>query len=320
MRSLKFSLLFLFIHLASSTRADDPNFLREMDIIYHKQDGFALTMEKVSPKSEPNGAAVIFVMSGGWFSNHDFTQPHDAAELPGFSKEHASELLQRGFTLFYVVHGTQPKFTIREIHPQISAAVRHIRHNAGRYKIDGNRIGIMGGSAGGHLSLMQGTKGEPGEANPSSPAQQSSKVQAVVAYFPPTDFVNYGKENVFFDKVVREVIPGGKNPFMQALDFLEFDAENIRLNKVTDKARLGEHYKEIAPLYHVTADDAPTLLLHGDADRLVPIQQSELIAAKFKEVGVPHKLFVKEGKEHGWSPDEAESKMIADWFDQHLAK
>ena len=85
--------------------------------------------------------------------------------------------------------------------------------------------------------------------------------------------------------------PDGKNPFLQALDFYEFDAVNIRLNKVTDAHRLADHYKEIAPLYHVTPDDAPTLLLHGDADRLVPIQQSKLIAAKFEEVGIPHRLF-----------------------------
>jgi len=302
------------------SNAAEPNFTRELDLIYHKQDGFALTMEKVAPAEDGNGAAVILVMSGGWFSNHDFTKPHDTTQLPGFAKPNAARLLERGYTLFYVVHGTQPKFTVREIHDQISAAVRHIRHHASEYRIDADRIGIMGASAGGHLSLMQGTKGEDGEANPDEQVEESSKVQAVVAYFPPTDFVNYGNTGVFFDEVVRTVTPGGKNPFLQALDYLEFDAENIRLTKVTDEARLAEHYQQIGPLYHVTPDDAPTLLLHGDADKLVPLQQSELITAKFKEVGVPHKLFVQEGGDHGWQANADESKMIADWFDDHLAK
>jgi acetyl esterase/lipase len=160
---------------------EEPSFTRELDLIYHKQDGFALTMEKVTPK-ERNSAAIILVMSGGWFSNRDFTRPHDKDQLPNTFKPNASELLERGYTMFYVVHGTQPKFTIREIHDQISAAVRHIRHHASDYEFDPGRIGIMGGSAGGHLSVMQGTKGEDRRANSDGPASESSKVQAVVAY------------------------------------------------------------------------------------------------------------------------------------------
>ena len=322
MRNTKSTVLSLSVLLVAGSwsYAEELSFTRELDVIYNKEDGFALTMDKVAPTEKNNGAAIILVMSGGWFSNHDFTKPHDKDQLPDFSKPNATELLERGYTLFYVVHGTQPKFTIREIHGQISAAVRHIRHNAAKYKFAPARIGIMGASAGGHLALMQGTKGEERKANSEGPASESSKVQAVVAYFPPTDFVNYGNAGVFFDRVVREVLPDGKNPFLQALDYLEFDATNIRLTKVTDEERLAEHYKDIAPYYHVTKDDAPTLLLHGDADKLVPIQQSELIVARFKEVGVPHKLFLKRGGDHGWQPTTVETQMIANWFDKYLTK
>lgn len=310
-------LILLFLP-ALPLRADEPSFARQMDIIYHKQDGFALTMEKVVPTEEANGAAVILVMSGGWFSNHDSTRPHDVTKLPNAFKQQATELLKRGYTLFYVVHGTQPKFTIREIHEQISAAVRHIRFNAAKYGIDPDRIGIMGGSAGGHLSLMQGTKGQDGKEEPQSQAEASSRVQAVVAYFPPTDFVNYGDTGVFFDDVVREVMPDGRDPFLQALDLFEFDAKNIRLNKVTDEKRLAKHYEDIAPYYHVTSDDAPTLLLHGDADKLVPLQQSQRIVARFEECGVPHKLYIKPGGDHGWQTTADEVQMVADWFDSRL--
>ncbi len=313
------SCLFLMLASTFSASADEPNFTRQLDIIYRKDGGFALTMDKVAPRDNRNGAAIILVLSGGWFSNHDSMRPHAEDQLPGFSKQTATELLSRGYTLFYVVHGSQPKFTIREIHDQLSAAVRHIRHHAADYQVDPERIGIMGGSAGGHLSLMQGTKGEEGAEDAANADGESSKVQAVVAYFPPTDFVNYGGDGVFFDQVVREVLQG-KNPFLQALDFLEFDAANIRLTKVTEEARLAKHYEEIAPYYHVTPDDAPTLLLHGDADKLVPLQQSERIVAKFEEAGVPHRLFLKEGGDHGWTTTPEESSMIADWFDQHLAK
>lgn len=302
-----------------SLHADEANFKRELDIIYHRQGGYALTMERLSPL-ERNGAAVVFVVSGGWFSNHDFTKPHDALRLPNNAQgPNITELLKRGYSVFFVVHGSQPKFTITEIHEQVSAAVRYIRRYAPKYHITPNRIGIVGGSAGGHLSLMQGTKGMDSESTPEGEAAESSRVQAVVAYFPPTDFVNYGREGVFFDVVVREVLDG-RNPFLQALDLREYDTSEIRIRKITDPDRLSHHYQDISPIYHVTADDAPTLLLHGDADKLVPLQQSEIIAARFKEVGVPHRLFVKEGADHGWAQSNEEAKMIADWFDKHLAE
>ena len=313
------SLLFISLLATSSTFAQDVPFERELDIIYHKQGGFALTMDKVVPKENSNHAAVIFVVSGGWFSDHDSIKPHQPNQLPGgYLKQQVSELLKRGYAVFYVVHGSQPKFTIREIHEQISAAVRHIRHHAGDYGINSNRIGIMGGSAGGHLSLMQGTKGKDGDVSPKDQSQASSRVQAVVEYFGPTDFVNYGAEGVFFDTVVRQVVTGGKNPFLQALDYYEFDATNIRLTKVTDPERLAQHYKDIAPYYHVTDDDAPTLILHGDGDELVPLQQSRRISIKLREAGVPTKLFVKKGAGHGWDTSDEEIQMIADWFDEYL--
>ena len=310
----------LVLSLAARGLADTPSFTREFDIIYHKQYGFALTMEKVTPRDNANGAAIIMVMSGGWFSNHNSTLPHEPDQLPEAAKQTATELVERGFALFYVVHGTQPKFTIREIHEQISAAVRHIRHHADEYQVDPKRIGIMGSSAGGHLSLLQGTKGQDGQAEAGGKASKSSRVQAVVAYFPPTDFVNYGQIGAFFDDVVRDVLPDGNNPFLQALDLLEFDEKEVRLTKVLDAERLAAHYRDIGPYYNVSADDAPTLLLHGDADRLVPLQQSQRIAAKFSAVGVPHQLFLKEGGDHGWPPSADEVQMIADWFETHLAQ
>lgn len=293
-------------------------FTREADVIYHKEGGYALTLERVTPAENANGAAVVMVVSGGWVSSHDFTQPHAADQLPGFLQVNAAELVRRGYTLFYVVHGSQPKFTIREIDAQLVAAVRHIRFHAAGYGVEPDRIGIMGGSAGGHLSLMRGTKGEEGLAEPTAPADTSSRVQAVVAYYPPTDFLNFGGDGVFFDQVVRRATPEGRNPYLQALDYLEFDAVEMRLNKVTDADRLAEHYEYVGPFYHVTEDDAPTLILHGNVDRLVPLQQSELIVERFKQEGVLHELYVKDGGDHGWVITPEEAQLVANWFDRHL--
>ena len=130
------SILIILISTVPCLSAKEPSFTRDFDIIYNRQDGVALTMEKVAPTQDLNGAAIVMVMSGGWVSNHDVTLPHNKDQLPRIFKPNAAELLRRGYTLFYVVHGTQPKFTIREIHEQVSSAIRHIRHHGADYKID----------------------------------------------------------------------------------------------------------------------------------------------------------------------------------------
>src|SRR5262249_746031 len=99
------------------------------------------------------------------------------------------------------------------------------------------------------------------------------------------------------------------------------DTEKRLFVPVTDKAKLLEIYRQISPITHVSADDPPTLIIHGDQDTVVPIQQSETIVAKFKAVGVPAELIVKKGAGHSW-PDLPEKDMptIASWFDKYLKK
>ena len=126
---------------------------------------------------------MILVVSGGLFSSHEAIQP-------AFIRP----LTDRGYTVFAVVHGSQPKYTIPEIVQDMNRAVRFIRHHAKDYRIDPDRIGISGASAGGHLSLMLGTAGDAGNPDAKDPVdRESSRVQAVACFFPPTDFLNYGK-------------------------------------------------------------------------------------------------------------------------------
>ena len=76
--------------------------------------------------------------------------------------------------------------------------------------------------------------------------------------------------------------------------------------------------KEISPIYYVTKDNAPVLIIHGDADELVPLQQSEIIIAKLKETGVPAELVVKKGGGHGWPTILADFVTLGEWFDKYL--
>ena len=296
--------LALGLGVISSVSAADPNYTRQEDVIYGRKHGTALTLDVFTPKGPANGAAVIMVVSGGWFSSHE------SINVPFFQV-----LLDRGYTVFAVVHGSQPKFTIPEAISDLHRAVRYVRHRAADFKIDPQRIGITGASAGGHLSLMQGMAGTAGQPDAQDPVErQSSRVHAVACFFPPTDFLNYGKEGE--NAMGRGILAN----YRAAFDIQEVDAKKKEFVPITDETRITEIAKQISPVYHVTADDPPTLIIHGDADLLVPIQQAQLIMAKLDEVKVPHELVTRPGVAHGWKDWVNETNLFADWFDKHLQK
>jgi acetyl esterase/lipase len=282
----------------------EPAYTRREDVIYARKFGTALTMDVFTPRQNVNGAAVIFCVSGGWFSDHR-----------GIPVGFFAEYIRRGYTVFAVVHGSQPRFTIPEVLEDMHRAVRYIRYHAADFHIDPERIGISGGSAGGHLSLMQGTAAREGDQIALDPVDRvSSRVQAVACLFPPTDFLNYGDKG----KVAlgRGTLENFKAPF----DFQEFDQITRSFNLVLDEGKRREIGRKISPVYHVSKKSAPALIMHGDADKLVPIQQAELFIARMKEAGVPAELVVKKGAAHGWPGLEKDVPILADWFDKYLAK
>ncbi|WP_435007926.1 nitrilase-related carbon-nitrogen hydrolase [Tundrisphaera lichenicola] len=284
--------------------AEDASYSRIEDVIYGRKFGTALTFDVFTPKKDAKGVGVVFAVSGGWYSSHE-----------GIPMGLIEPIVARGYTVFAVVHGSQPKFTIPEVLADMNRAVRFIRHHAQDYGIDPARIGIYGGSAGGHLSLMQGTAGDAGNPEAKDPVdRESSRVQAVACFFPPTDFFNYGKPGE--DALGRGILKDFAAPF----DFHVIDPARKKFVEITDEEKLQEIGRAIAPAYHVSPDDPPTLIVHGDADKLVPIQQAELIVEKLKEVGVPAKLVVKAGAAHGWPDMGSDLAAFADWFDLYLKK
>lgn len=281
---------------------DTSGFDHKVDVVYGRKFGVVLTMDVFTPRANANGAAIVWVVSGGWFSSHDSINPGGVAEL-----------LKRGYTVFAVVHGSQPRFTIPEIVADMNRAVRFIRYHAKDYHIDPDWIGITGALAGGHLSLMQGTAGDLGDQSAKDPVDQtSSRVQVVGCFFPPTDFLNYGKPGEI--AIGCGVLKGFKPPF----DFHEQDPTTKTFVRINDLDRILAIGRQISPVNHASSDDPPTLIIHGDADQLVPIQQAELILEKLKASGVETKLVVRKGGGHGWPDWGKDSAIIADWFDQHL--
>jgi len=287
--------LLLWILLLAATSAwaqTNVDYQRAEDVIYGRKNGTALTLDVFRPR-RPNGLGIILIVSGGWFSAHEAINP--AFFMP---------LLERGYTVFPVVHGSQPRYIVTEIEPDIHRAVRFVRHNAARFGVDPRRLGLTGGSAGGHLSLTMATQGRAGDPHAKDPVErESSEVQCVACFFPPTDFLNYGKLGE--DAVGVGTLKDFKPAFGPAADTPE------------GRQALG---REISPIYFVHSNMPPILIIHGDADTLVPIYQSESFVTRCEAVGSPVKLIVRKGKVHGWPDMAKDMELFADWFDQHLRR
>lgn len=265
-------------------RADDEVIITP-DIVYGHKFGLALTMDAFQPPRDANGVGVMFMVSGGWYSR--WQQPEQSRKL-------FEPLLDKGFTVFAVRHGSSPKFDIPEAVADVRRSVRFVRANAKRFGIDADRIGVFGGSAGGHLSLMLGTASSPGDPDAKDPLDRvSDRVAAVVAYFPPTD--------------IRPWVTDPKSKYYTNYPALRFDTKQA-----------GDY----SPLLQVSKDDAPTLLIHGDKDKLVPISHSERILAEFNEKKVPSELIVIEGAAHGFQGDDNRraQEALIQWFEKYLAK
>jgi acetyl esterase/lipase len=276
-----------------------------IEIIYGRKDGMALTMMAQPPAIASNGKAVIWVVSAGWTSDFNYVNLFKGLTRP-FS--------ERGYTLFYVMHGSQPRYAVPDAIPDLKRAVRFIRFHAAEYGIDPDHIGISGGSAGGHLSLMIGTTGDEGDPSANDPVNRvSSSVQAVACFYPPTDLLNWKSpgDNAVIKREIKE--------FQAPLDFVEWNPETLHYTMVTDSVARTEIGRNISPFYFVSADDPPTFIAHGDADKLVPLYQSQKIIEKFKEFNVPCELVIKQGAGHGiWIGMTEYTEMFTDWFDKYL--
>jgi acetyl esterase/lipase len=253
----------------------------ERNVVYSMYSGAALLMDVYRP-AQSNRAAVVMINGSGWYR----PMRQDAPPL----KDEIAPLAQRfaaaGFTAFAVNHRASPVFRYPAALEDVQRAVRFIRAHAVEYAIDPARVGAWGASSGGHLALLLGTLDGRGESTDADPVnRESAKVQAVVGAASATDLPTMGTP-VGLSATVTFMGFFMPNPSDWPPGFWSADASEVQA------------YRAASPTTHATADDAPTLLLHGDADDIVPIQQSELMEAKLKAAGVPVRLVRVAGGRH----------------------
>ncbi len=226
--------------------------------------GTPLLLDLHFPNAETRPQAlVLYIHGGGWSSGDKST---------GIGLRYLDALLDAGF----IVGSANYRLAPQHPHPaavnDVQCAVRFLRTWAEALGIDPDRIGIMGSSAGGHLATLAAVLTEPLET-PHEWTGVSSRVQALVDFFGPVD--------------LTKDFPGAN----QAIITRVFGAED-RSDPVVFQA---------SPVMHVSADDPPTLIIHGDRDPLVPVSQSVALFESLKNFGVEATLLIVKGAGHSWA-------------------
>ncbi|MBI3952209.1 MAG: alpha/beta hydrolase [Acidobacteria bacterium] len=263
----------------------------DRDATYCIADGVALKMDIYYPMNASGPAPVAMYVHGGGWASGDKSQGAGVRDIP--------ELVARGYLVAAINYRLAPQYKFPAMIEDCKCAVRFLHANAARYNLNPDRIGAWGGSAGGHLvSLLGLTDASARFEGSSGYTDQSSRVQAVVDMFGPTDLT---------------VLFNGANP--RTLE---------RVFGTTDRS--SETVKRASPVTWVSSDDPPFLILHGELDDLVPPSQSQLLYDRLIAAGVPATLVLVKNAGHGFapvggpiSPTRPElTRMIADFFDRHL--
>lgn len=255
--------------LPAAITADSPTVREEPDLVFGKGGGSDLKLDLAMP-ADGDGPfpAVVCIHGGGWVGG-------DRKQMD----QTIRALAKRGYVAVSPDYRLAPRDRFPAQVEDCKAAVRWLRANAKQYKIDPEHIGAIGFASGGHLACMLGvTDKDDGLEGTGGEADQSSRVQAVVSFFGPTDLAaaDWG-----LDVTTKNLIPllGGT---------------------VGQKA---EVYRKASPLTYAGKNAAPLLIFHGSEDKMIPVDQSRKLVDKITEAGGSARLVVLQGEGHGFRPE-----------------
>ncbi len=273
------------------------NYVQECNHVYAEAHGLGLVMDIFRPEGAGNGLGIVDVISGGWFGDRVRLNEHIGLGL-------FDVLCGCGFTVFAVSPGSLPLFTGCDMVCHVHAALRYIKNRAADFGVDPRRLGLTGASAGGHLAALAALDPQAGRPRARDAFErQDSGVKAVALFFPPTDLVDYGGRIFEFVELDgagldRLLFAGGMEGHSEA----EINARMVALSP-------ARQVREVPP---------PFLLVHGDADDVVPLGQSQKLAKAIEEAGGEAELVVKAGGGHPWPGIRQEVGLVGAWFEQRL--
>lgn len=260
----------------------------ERDLVYARTPQRELKLDLYLPAGNGPFPVVLYVHGGGWSGGSKDKPPTDRFLSYGWAVASISYRLSGEATFPAQIH-------------DVKAAVRWLRAQAGTYKLDRERIAAWGGSAGGHLVALLGTSGgvQELEGDLGNP-EQSSRVVAVVDFFGPSDFFQLNTAR--------------KKPWATT--------DNSPEAKLVGGPLQVQRARVIAanPITHITKDDPPFLILHGDQDDLVPPNQSELLHQALQRAGRPVEYHVVTGKGHGFRTGPEIDPLVDRFLQRHLGR
>lgn len=282
-------LILILAPFQASAQAKVPDTVQwETGIEYSSPAGEHLQLNLARPKTGVGPFPTVLCIHGGGFRAGK-RESYDALCI---------KLAERGYVAATITYRLAPKHQFPAAVHDTKAAVRWLRANASKYKINPAKIGTTGGSAGGHLAqFLAVTANVPQFEGQGGNPEQSSSVACVVNVYGPSDFTkSYGKS-----VDAAEVLPlwlGG----------------NLETAKVK--------HIHASPLYWVTPNAAPTLCIHGTEDKYVAHEQAVWMVDKLKAAAVEAELLTLEGAGHGFKGADAEKAELAlfDYFEKHLKR
>lgn len=226
--------------------------------------------------------AVVIIHGGGWTGGK-----RDAAREINIGTTIAAHGYV-GMSIDYLLATEEKSSWPQNIH-DCKTAVRWLRANAVRLQIDADHIGVIGGSAGGHLTSLLALTGPADGLDPKEPyGEHSCRVQCAI-------------------------------PMYGAGEVRDSSSAKLMLGKSRDVA--PELYKLASPITHVDAQDPPFLILHGTADKTVPVEQSEILADALQRAGVQHQLILVKDAPHTFhlQPKQQDLRpLVLEFLDKHL--
>jgi acetyl esterase/lipase len=280
---------------AAALAEDGVPYEQRKDVVYGEVHGTGLLMDIFSPRSKPNGLAIVDVVSGAWHSDRNKIRDHTIAQL-------YTIYCARGYVVFAVRPGSKTRYTAADMDRHVKTAIRYAKEHAAEFKIDPSRLGLTGASAGGHLATLAALTPAPGKTDAKNPLDRhDTTVRAVGVFFPPTDFLEW------------------ENGRMADLNVV---APLLFLNGVQGHSQeeIKEAARSVSPFHRVGQPTIPFLLIHGDADKVVPLAHSQKLVAAIKDSGGSAELIIKAGGGHPWPTLPEEIRMMADWFDRQLGE
>jgi dipeptidyl aminopeptidase/acylaminoacyl peptidase len=278
----------------SASHADDGlPYKQQKDVVYAEAHGTGLLMDIFTPTGKPNGLGIVDIASGSWYSDRSKIRDHTLAQV-------YTIFCSRGYAVFAVRPGSKTRYTAVEMDRNVKSAIRYVKAHSGEFKIDAARLGLTGGSAGGHLATLAALTPEPAKAKATNPTdREDTSVRAVGVFFPPTDFLDWdGNKTIRLEVLGPLLFVGG--------------AQGRTEDEIKEAA------KAVSPLHRIEKPTIPFLLIHGDADKVVPLSQSRKLVEAITKAGGSAELIVKPGGGHPWSTIPQEVKVMADWFDKQL--